>query len=92
MAKIKNESENEELGSIKDAFKVIDKLNTNATFLDGNSLSTVTEWIDTGFHALNAIVSGSLYGGVPMGRLTALIGAEACLTANQKIKVFKYKI
>ena len=78
MAKSKTQTEENTGGSIQDAFKVIDKLNSNATFLDGNSLSTVTEWIDTGFYALNAVVSGSLYGGVPMGRLTALIGAEAC--------------
>ena len=95
MAKTKKTNEEEvedsSVGSIQDAFKVLDKLNSNATFLDGNSLSTVNEWIDTGSYALNAIISGSLYGGVPMGRLTALIGAESCLTANQKIRVFKYK-
>jgi RecA/RadA recombinase len=82
MAKTKKtneeEAEDSSVGSIQDAFKVLDKLNSNATFLDGNSLSTVNEWIDTGFYALNAIVSGSLYGGIPMGRLCALIGAEAC--------------
>ena len=82
MAKTKKTNEEEvedsSVGSIRDAFKVLDKLNSNAAFLDGNSLSTVNEWIDTGSYALNAIVSGSLYGGIPMGRLTALIGAESC--------------
>lgn len=78
MAKVKTQTEETSSGSIQDAFKVLDKMNSNAAFLDGNSLSTVNEWIDTGFYALNAIVSGSLYGGVPMGRLTAFIGAEAC--------------
>jgi recombination protein RecA len=80
------EVENSTSGSIQDAFKVLDKLNSNAAFLNGNSLSTVTEWIDTGSYALNAIISGSLYGGVPMGRLTAFIGAESCgktLMANK---------
>jgi recombination protein RecA len=72
--------------SIEEAFGVLDKLNTNATFLDSNSLSTVNEWIDTGSYALNAIISGSLFGGVPMGRLTAFIGPESCgktLMANK---------
>lgn len=82
MAKTKKTNEDEvedtATGSIQDAFKVLDKLNSNAAFLDGNSLSTVNEWIDTGSYALNAIISGSVYGGVPMGRLTALIGSEAC--------------
>lgn len=90
MAKTKKQSveevEDSSAKSIQDAFKVLDKLNSNAAFLDGNSLSTVTEWIDTGSYALNAIISGSLYGGVPMGRLTAFIGAESCgktLMANK---------
>lgn len=86
MAKSKTQTEENTGGSIQDAFKIIDKLNSNATFLDGNSLSTVNEWIDTGSYALNAIISGSLYGGIPMGRLTAFIGPESCgktLMANK---------
>lgn len=85
MAKIKSTTEKID-GSIEDAFAVLDRLNSSATFLNSNSLSTVSEWIDTGSYALNAIISGSLYGGVPMGRLTAFIGAESCgktLMANK---------
>lgn len=85
-----SEDSEQKQGSIEDAFKVLDTLNRNASFLDDNSLSTVNSWIDTGSYALNAIISGSLYGGVPMGRLTGLIGPESCLTANQRIRVFKY--
>jgi recombination protein RecA len=82
----KTNEESNSSGSIEDAFAVLDNLNSSSSFLDSNSLSTVTEWIDTGSYALNAIVSGSLYGGVPMGRLTAFIGAESCgktLMANK---------
>ena len=46
--------------------------------MDESSLSNVTEWIDTGCMALNAIISGSLYGGVPMGRITGFAGPQAC--------------
>ena len=46
--------------------------------LNEDSLSNVSEWIDTGCYALNAIISGSVYGGVPMGRLTGFIGPESC--------------
>ena len=84
--KTNEESEDNNSGSIQDAFKLLDKLNSNAAFLDGNSLSTVNEWIDTGSYALNAIISGSLYGGIPMGRLTAFVGPESCgktLMANK---------
>ena len=87
MAKSKNtEIEETPTGKVEDAFKVLDDLNPEATFLSENSLSNVKEWIDTGSLALNAIISGSLYGGVPMGRLTGFIGPESCgktLMANK---------
>lgn len=85
MAKKKDE-EIEISGDIKDAFKILDDLNPDAQFLDENSLSSVKEWIDTGSYALNAIISGSLYGGIPMGRLTGFVGPESCgktLMANK---------
>lgn len=65
-------------GSIEDAFKILDDLNPDAAFLDENSLSTVNEWVDTGCMALNAIISGSLYGGIPVGRITGFAGPQAC--------------
>jgi RecA/RadA recombinase len=80
MAKTKKDTnqENEEIGYIEDAFKVLDDLNPDAAFLNENTLSTVKEWIDTGCMALNAIISGSLYGGIPVGRITGFAGPQAC--------------
>jgi len=80
MAKSKPNTEEiiESTPDVKDAFDVLDSLNPEATFLDENSLSNVSEWIDTGSYALNAIISGSLFGGIPMGRLTGFIGPESC--------------
>jgi recombination protein RecA len=69
-----------------DVFACLDKMNPLASLLNQDSLSTVTEWIDTGSYALNAIISGSLYGGIPLGRLTGFIGPESCgktLMANK---------
>lgn len=63
---------------ISAAFKVLDDLNPDAAFLDQNTLSQVSSWIDTGCLALNAIISGSLYGGIPSGRLTGFSGPQAC--------------
>jgi recombination protein RecA len=88
MAKTKKENteEQEVTGTIEEAFKILDDLNPEASFLDENSLSTVKDWIDTGSMALNAIISGSLYGGIPMGRLSGFIGPESCgktLIANK---------
>lgn len=49
-------------------------VNPYVSYLDKSSLSSVTEWISTGSLALNAQISGSLYGGVPVGRVVQLAG------------------
>ena len=64
----------------KDVLKVfdkLDKLNSEAKFLSESALSTVNNWVDTGCMVLNSIISGSLYGGVPMGRITGFSGPSA---------------
>jgi len=55
-------------------FKRLEKLNPDATTLSDSALSTVDEYIDTGCMVLNSIISGSLYGGVPKGRITGFSG------------------
>ena len=44
---------------------------------DGNNSAEFTGWIDTGSYILNALVSGSLYGGVPNNKVVALAGEQA---------------
>jgi RecA/RadA recombinase len=56
------------------AFKGLDKMNPEAMFLSETSLSNVDEWFDTGCMVLNAILSGSLYKGIPKGRITGFSG------------------
>lgn len=56
------------------ALNSIDKMNNLAGFLDQSTLSNVTEWHDTGCLVLNSIISGSLYKGVPQGRITGFAG------------------
>ena len=57
------------------AFKSLDALNPEATFLSENALCNVDTWYDTGCYALNAIVSGKLRdGGVPKGRIVIFAG------------------
>jgi len=61
------------------AFKVLDDLNPDATFLNESALSNISSFIDTGSMALNAIISGSLKnGGVPSGRITGFSGPTSC--------------
>jgi recombination protein RecA len=63
---------------IMDIFAEVDKLNLDSALLsEDNSLSIVSDWIDTGSYSLNAIFSGSLYKGVPVGRITGFVGPSS---------------
>jgi len=44
---------------------------------DGESSAEFSGCIDTGSYALNAVLSGSLYGGVPNNKITAFAGESA---------------
>ena len=63
---------------VMSAFKVLDSLNPEASFLDNNTLSNVSSFIDTGSMALNAIIGGSLYKGIPSGRIIGFSGPTSC--------------
>lgn len=68
-------SKNTMSSNLKDIFEAVDSLNPSASLLsEENSLSIVNDWIDTGSYALNAIFSGSLYRGIPVGRITGFSG------------------
>ena len=56
----------------------IDSINPYATYLNESTLSDVPGWIDTGSLGLNAIISGSMYGGIPRNRLTMISGESMC--------------
>jgi len=62
------------MNSLKNIFGDVDKMNPDGTVLEDSSISTPSDWIDTGSKALNAIISGSLYKGVPVGRITGFAG------------------
>ncbi len=59
---------------VQKALDDIDSVNPFATYLSDSTLSRVGGWIDTGSYVLNAIVSGSIHGGIPKGRVTMLAG------------------
>lgn len=63
--------------SMDELFGVIDDLNPDSSLLSENSLANVDEYIDTGNYSLNAIISGSVFGGVPIGRLCGFFGPPA---------------
>ena len=59
---------------ISEILQEIDNSNPYASFLNEGALSNIDGWINTGSMVLNGIVSGSLFGGIPKGRLTMLAG------------------
>ena len=59
---------------ILSALNEIDEVNPFATYLSDSTLSRVGGWVDTGSYVLNAIISGSIHGGIPKGRVTMLAG------------------
>ena len=64
-------------GISSDAMKALDsldKMNPLAGFLSESTLSNVSDYHDTGCLVLNSIISGSLYKGVPQGRITGFAG------------------
>ena len=56
------------------ALNEIDDVNPFATYLSDSTLSRVGGWVDTGSYVLNAIISGSIHGGIPKGRVTMIAG------------------
>lgn len=44
---------------------------------DGESAAQISGFIDTGCYLLNAVVSGSIYKGIPANKITAIAGEEA---------------
>lgn len=75
--KVKRSSSKDEQ-KLFDLMDEIDSVNPYATYLSESTLSKVDCFIDTGSLALNAIMSGSLYGGVPEGRVVQLAGPSGC--------------
>lgn len=64
--------------AVLDAFSILDGLNDEASILDESALSIVNSFVNTGNYGLNAAISGSLYGGIPSGRVVVLAGPSGC--------------
>ena len=44
---------------------------------EGIDAGDVTNFVDTGCYSLNALLSGSIYGGMPANKITAIAGESA---------------
>ena len=49
----------------------------------------INNWISTGSYALNRIISGSIYKGIPSGRVIILGGESSCTPINRKIMILR---
>lgn len=61
------------------------------TVASGILVGDVSEWLDTGCYSLNALISGSLFGGVPEGKVTGFAAPSATgktFIALQTVKQF----
>lgn len=54
--------------------KELTKINPESSILKNNPFSKITEWIGLGNYLLNAQVTGSLFKGIPEGRVTMIAG------------------
>jgi len=55
---------------------LLSSINPDGGMMDVNPLAKIDEWIPTGNYILNAVLSGSIFGGVPNRRSLVLAGEE----------------
>ena len=70
---------------------LLGNINPNGGMMDTNPIAKIDEWIPTGNYLLNAVLSGSLFGGLPNRRSLVLAGEEGCLEKNQEVEIYKMK-
>lgn len=45
------------------------------------------DWVSTGNYALNYLISGDFYKGIPLGKVVCLAGESGCLPENAKVTI-----
>lgn len=74
--------------SFSDLQKKLYTVSPNAKIIHDTPFSNINEYFSTGNYALNAQISGDIFGGVPSGRVTLISGDSGCLNPKQKLRVF----
>jgi RecA/RadA recombinase len=73
--------ENEENNEAKFDFgalnKKINKFSEYGSLINDSKLTVIKDWIGTGNYTLNAQISGSIYGGIPTGKITIFSGENS---------------
>jgi RecA/RadA recombinase len=80
-------SKNSSQKDIDDVLSSIDDITPYSSYLSDSKLTGIDDWIDTGSMVLNALISGSLYGGVPRGRVTQFAGPSQTFKTGFILKI-----
>ena len=54
-------------------------------------MSNISDWISTGNYVLNACIGGSIFRGIPGGRICILAGESGCLKKEEKVEIYRLK-
>lgn len=80
-------SKNSSQKDIDDVLSSIDDITPYSSYLSESKITGIDDWIDTGSMVLNALISGSLYGGVPRGRVTQFAGPSQTFKTGFILKI-----
>jgi len=72
--------------SLRTMMNAIRKKTESASYSESKLLKP-TGYIDTGCHAVNRIISGSVYNGIPEGRITTFFGESGCVPVDRIVQV-----
>lgn len=61
-------------GELPDVFSMVKGIDDSVEIIEDSAYSNIDAWIPTGNYLLNAAISGSIFGGIPSGRVTTLVG------------------
>lgn len=70
----KKKEDNKKTSSFADVLKKIQNVVPEANIIDEDETFEISNWVSTGSYLLNAQISGSIYGGIPEGRMLLLAG------------------
>lgn len=72
--------------SLKTMMNAIRKKTESVSYNESKLLKP-TGFIDTGCYAVNRIISGNVYNGIPEGRITTFFGESGCVPIDRTIKI-----
>ena len=71
--------------------KELTKINPESSILKSNPYAKITDWVGLGNYLLNAQVTGSLFKGIPEGRVTMVAGQSGCLPEDEIVDCYIMK-